>query len=198
MLPNRSDYKNKKDYKWARKRAQREEIETGTGIASARGWASFLTFFALGVGFQALGFQGWGTALAFIVAVFVYRAVSPAPIIREQIDAKKREDKAHGPKWKNGTRIKDASGRKGTVKTAVANRPYSYHVKFDDGTMEQIEQVRKLEESKQEESVQAPRAAPPSDARPSTSAELQRLADLHREGSLTAEEFEAAKAKVLG
>jgi len=178
---------------WARKRAQREEIETGTGIASARGWASFLTFFALGVAFQALGFKGWGTALAFIAAVFVYRAVSPAPIIQEQRDAKKREDEAHGPKWKNGTRVKDATGRKGTVKMAVANRPYFYHVKFDDGTMEQIEQVRNLEES-----VQAPPAASPPDALSSVSAELQQLADLHRDGSLTAEEFEAAKAKVLG
>ena len=76
---------------------------------------------------------------------------------------------------------------------AVANRPGFYHVKFDDGRTEQIEQVRKVEES-----VQAPPAASPPDALSSTSAELQQLADLHREGSLTAEEFEAAKAKVLG
>jgi preprotein translocase subunit YajC len=192
MLPNRSDYKNKKDYKWARKQAQREEIRDGTGIASARGWASFLTFFALGLGFQALGFEGWGTALALIVAIAVFFKVPPAPIIQEQIDAKKREEQARGPKWKKGTKVTTASGQKGTVKMEVANRPGYFHVKFEDGTTSQIRQVSKqqLEEDK--------RAAPTTPHAAITStAELQRLADLHQEGSLTADEFQAAKAKVL-
>jgi preprotein translocase subunit YajC len=194
MLPNRSDYKNKKDYKWARKQAQREEVRNGTGIASARGWASFLTFFALGLGFQALGFEGWGTALALIVAIFVFYKVPPAPIIQEQQEAKKREEQARGPKWKKGTKVNTASGKKGTVQMAVANRPGYFHVKFDDGTMSQIKQVSKqqLEQEKPSPPVATPPVSPAS-----TTAELQRLADLHQEGSLTADEFQAAKAKVL-
>jgi preprotein translocase subunit YajC len=194
MLPNRSDYKNKKDYKWARKQAQREEIRDGTGIASARGWASFLTFFALGLGFQALGFEGWGTALALVVAVVVFRRVPPAPIIQEQIDANKREEQERGPKWKKGTKVTTALGLAGTVKKEVADRPGYFHVGFDDGTMSQIRQVSKqhLEDEKQSAPVATPQAP-----LTSTTAELQRLADLHQEGSLTAEEFQAAKAKVL-
>jgi preprotein translocase subunit YajC len=195
MLPNRSDYKNKKDYKWARKQAQREELSNGTGIASVRGWVSFLTFFALGLGFQALGFEGWGTALALIVAIAVFFKVPPAPIIQEQIDAKKREEQARGPKWKKGTKVTTTSGRKGTVTAVVGNRPGYFHVKFDDGTMEQIRQVSKqqLEEETQNVPIAMPRAP-----LTSATAELQRLTDLHQEGSLTAEEFQAAKAKVLG
>jgi Short C-terminal domain len=197
MLPNRSDYKNKKEYKWARKQAQIEELQNGTGIASARGWVSFLTFFALGLAFKELGFGVPGTLLALGAAIIVFRLVPPAPIIQEQIEREKREEVARGPKWKNGTMVKDASGRKGTVKMAVVNRPSFYHVQFDDGTMEQIEQVRKVDESVQAVPVAVPAVSPP-DALSSPSAELQRLADLHRDGSLTAEEFEAAKAKVLG
>jgi preprotein translocase subunit YajC len=208
MLPNRADYKNKKDYKWARKQAQREELSNGTGIASARGWASFVTFFALGLGFQALGFEGWGTALALIVAIFVFSKVPPAPIIQEQRDAKKREEQARGPKWKKGTRVVTASGRKGTVKMAVANRPNYFHVKFDDGLTEQMKQSGHDEIEKQrarlkEEEAGAPAVAPqepeatPQVVSTSIPAELQRLTDLHQAGSLTADEFETAKAKVL-
>jgi hypothetical protein len=40
----------------------------------------------------------------------------------------------------------------------------------------------------------APAAAPPKDV----SAELQKLADLHKSGVLTDEEFTAAKKKLLG
>src|SRR5271170_2328287 len=185
MLPNRSDYKNKKDYKWARKQSQREEIVNGTGIASARGWASFLTFFALGLGFKALGFEGWGTALALLVAIFVFYKVPPAPIIQEQLDAKKREEQVRGPKWQKGTRVTTASGKKGVVKMPVGNRPGYFHVKFDDGTMSQIEQVGKqqLEEKKQATAATPPPSLGPPQAVPtSVPAELQRLTDLHQAG----------------
>ena len=209
MLPNRADYKNKKDYKWARKQAQREEIATGTGIASARGWASFLTFFALGLGFKELGFEAFGTILALGAAIVVFRLVPPAPIIQEQIAAKKREELARGPKWKKGTKVVTASGRKGTVKMAVANRPNYFHVKFDDGTTEQIEQKGHEEIEKQrtrlkeKEEAEVPSAVPlapettPQAVSASITAELQRLTELHQGGSLTAEEFASAKAKIL-
>lgn len=88
----------------------------------------------------------------------------------------------------------------------MANRPGYFHVQFDDGTISQIKQVSKakLDEEKQAPSAPepaapptAPQAIPTQPAPSSMSAELQRLSDLHRAGSLTAEEFEAAKAKVL-
>lgn len=66
MLPNRADYKNKKDYKWARKQAQREELANGTGIASARGWASFVTFFALGLGSRNSALAYLGRSLRWV------------------------------------------------------------------------------------------------------------------------------------
>jgi preprotein translocase subunit YajC len=200
MLPNRSDYKNKKDYKWARKQAQREEIATGTGIASARGWASFLTFFALGLGFKELGFEVYGTIIALGAAIVVFRLVPPAPIIQEQIAAKKREEQARGPKWKKGTKVTTASGKKGVVQMPVGNRPGYFHVKFDDGTMSQIKQVSKQQLNEENQAVAAtpPQATPPPQGIPtSVTAELQRLSDLHQAGSLSADEFETAKAKVL-
>ena len=43
----------------------------------------------------------------------------------------------------------------------------------------------------------APQAAPPPPAQDQT-AELQKLAELHKQGVLTDEEFAAAKAKLLG
>ena len=53
----------------------------------------------------------------------------------------------------------------------------------------------------EEPQYEAPPPAPPPPA-PTTEAtdvdELQRLADLHSAGSLTDEEFQAAKAKILG
>lgn len=200
MLPNRADYKNKKDYKWARKQAQREEIATGTGIASARGWASFLTFFGVAEAGVQLGLGAASTVLGLIAGIVVFRLVPPAPMIKEQNEAKKREEQERGgPPWKNGTKVNTASGKQGVVKKPVANRPGYFHVQFDDGTMSQIRQVSKakLDEEKQAPPAPEPAAVPTQPAPSSMSAELQRLTDLHRTGSLTAEEFEAAKAKVL-
>lgn len=139
----------------------------------------------------------------------MFRLVPPAPIIQEQIEVKKRDEQARGPKWKKGTSVVTASGRKGTVKMAVANRPNYFHVKFDDGLTEQIEQAghEEIEQQrtrlKEEEEAGTPSASPPAPATTpqavstSITAELQRLIDLHQAGSLTAEEFETAKAKVL-
>ena len=136
----------------------------------------------------------------------MFRLVPPAPIIRRTNQARKREEQERGgPPWKNGTKVNTASGKKGVVKKPVANRPGYFHVQFDDGTLSQIRQVSKakLAEDKQAPPAPGPATAPttpqaiPTQPPSSISAELQRLTDLHRAGSLSAEEFEAAKAKVL-
>ena len=82
MLPNRADYKNKKDYKWARKQAQRGRDCYRHRHCVGSGLGSFLTFFALGLGFKELGFEAFGTIIALGVAIVVFRLVPPAPIIR--------------------------------------------------------------------------------------------------------------------
>lgn len=63
---------------------------------------------------------------------------------------------------------------------------------------DQNEQIAQLQaEQAAMAQQQAPPAAAPADADPTT-AELQRLAGLHQQGILTDDEFSAAKAKVLG
>ncbi len=61
----------------------------------------------------------------------------------------------------------------------------------------QAQQQAAIEQARQEGAAQAQTAA----AAPATkdvTAELQKLADLHKSGVLTAEEFTAAKKKLLG
>ena len=58
----------------------------------------------------------------------------------------------------------------------------------------QAQQQAAVEQAKQEGAAQAQAAAPAKD----TTAELQKLADLHKSGVLTDEEFAAAKKKLLG
>jgi membrane protease subunit (stomatin/prohibitin family) len=62
----------------------------------------------------------------------------------------------------------------------------------------QAQQQAAVEQAKQEGAAQAkaaPAAAPPSGG---VDAELKKLADLHKQGILTDEEFAAAKKKLLG
>ena len=58
----------------------------------------------------------------------------------------------------------------------------------------QAQQQAAVEQAKQEGAAQAQAAAPAID----TTAELQKLADLHKSGVLTDEEFAAMKKKLLG
>ena len=58
----------------------------------------------------------------------------------------------------------------------------------------QAQQQAAVEQAKQEGAAQAQAAAPAKD----TTAELQKLADLHKSGVLTDEEFAAMKKKLLG
>jgi membrane protease subunit (stomatin/prohibitin family) len=59
----------------------------------------------------------------------------------------------------------------------------------------QAQQQAAVEQARQEGAAQAQAAAP---ATKDVTAELQKLADLHKSGVLTAEEFAAAKKKLLG
>ena len=58
----------------------------------------------------------------------------------------------------------------------------------------QAQQQAAVEQAKQQGAAQAQAAAPAKD----TTAELQKLADLHKSGVLTDEEFAAMKKKLLG
>ena len=58
----------------------------------------------------------------------------------------------------------------------------------------QAQQQAAVEQAKQQGAAQAQAAAPAID----TTAELQKLADLHKSGVLTDEEFAAMKKKLLG
>ena len=60
----------------------------------------------------------------------------------------------------------------------------------------QAQQQAAVEQAKQEGAAQAQTAAAP--ATKDVTAELQKLADLHKSGVLTDEEFAAAKKKLLG
>jgi len=60
----------------------------------------------------------------------------------------------------------------------------------------QAQQQAAVEQARQEGAAQAQTAAPP--ATKDVTAELQKLADLHKSGVLTDEEFAAAKKKLLG
>jgi membrane protease subunit (stomatin/prohibitin family) len=59
----------------------------------------------------------------------------------------------------------------------------------------QAQQQAAVEQAKQEGAAQAQAAAPPTK---DVTAELQKLADLHKSGALTDEEFAAMKKKLLG
>ena len=58
----------------------------------------------------------------------------------------------------------------------------------------QAQQQAAVEQARQEGAAHAQAAPPAKD----TTAELQKLADLHKQGVLTDEEFAAAKKKLLG
>jgi membrane protease subunit (stomatin/prohibitin family) len=58
----------------------------------------------------------------------------------------------------------------------------------------QAQQQAAVEQAKQQGAAQAQAAAPAKDV----TAELQKLAELHKSGVLSAEEFAAAKKKLLG
>jgi membrane protease subunit (stomatin/prohibitin family) len=58
----------------------------------------------------------------------------------------------------------------------------------------QAQQQAAIEQAKQQGAAQAQAAAPAKDV----TAELQKLAELHKSGVLSAEEFAAAKKKLLG
>jgi hypothetical protein len=60
---------------------------------------------------------------------------------------------------------------------------------------QQAQHQQEVEKAKQEGAAQAQAAAPPTK---DVTAELQKLADLHKSGALTDEEFAAMKKKLLG
>lgn len=60
---------------------------------------------------------------------------------------------------------------------------------------QQSQHQQEVEKAKQEGAAQAQAAAP---ATKDVTAELQKLADLHKSGALTDEEFAAMKKKLLG
>jgi hypothetical protein len=64
----------------------------------------------------------------------------------------------------------------------------------------QQQQQAAVEQAKQQGAAEAMAAAPAAAAAPTkdVTAELQKLADLHKSGVLTDEEFTAAKKKLLG
>lgn len=57
---------------------------------------------------------------------------------------------------------------------------------------------RQQQKFNEQEAAQQPAAAPAAPAEDDQTAQLTKLADLHKQGVLTDEEFAAAKAKVLG
>jgi membrane protease subunit (stomatin/prohibitin family) len=60
---------------------------------------------------------------------------------------------------------------------------------------QQAQHQQEVQQAKQEGAAQAQAAAPPTK---DVTAELQKLADLHKSGALTDEEFAAMKKKLLG
>ena len=62
----------------------------------------------------------------------------------------------------------------------------------------QSQQQAAVEQAKQQGAAEAQAAAPASAPAKDVTAELQKLADLHKSGVLTDEEFTAAKKKLLG
>jgi membrane protease subunit (stomatin/prohibitin family) len=62
----------------------------------------------------------------------------------------------------------------------------------------QQQQQAAVEQAKQQGAAQAMAAAPAAAPTKDVTAELQKLADLHKSGVLTDEEFAAAKKKLLG
>jgi membrane protease subunit (stomatin/prohibitin family) len=62
----------------------------------------------------------------------------------------------------------------------------------------QQQQQAAVEQAKQQGAAEAQAAAPAAAPTKDVTAELQKLADLHKSGVLTDEEFTAAKKKLLG
>lgn len=62
----------------------------------------------------------------------------------------------------------------------------------------QAQQQAAVEQARAEGAAQAQAAAPAAAPAKDTTAELQKLADLHKSGVLSDEEFSAAKKKLLG
>jgi len=62
----------------------------------------------------------------------------------------------------------------------------------------QAQQQAAVEQAKQQGAAEAQAAAPAPAPAKDVTAELQKLADLHKSGVLTDEEFTAAKKKLLG
>jgi multidrug resistance efflux pump len=64
----------------------------------------------------------------------------------------------------------------------------------------QAQQQAEVEQARQQGAAEAMAAAPPAASAPTkdVTTELQKLADLHKSGVLTDEEFTAAKKKLLG
>ena len=62
----------------------------------------------------------------------------------------------------------------------------------------QAQQQAAVEQARAEGAAQAQVVAAPAAAQKDTTAELQKLADLHKQGVLTDEEFAAMKKKLLG
>jgi len=63
---------------------------------------------------------------------------------------------------------------------------------------QQAQQQAAVEQARQEGAAQAQTAAPAAAPAKDVTAELQKLAELHKSGVLSAEEFAAAKKKLLG
>ena len=63
---------------------------------------------------------------------------------------------------------------------------------------QQAQQQAAVEQAKQQGAAEAQAAAPAPAPAKDVTAELQKLADLHKSGVLTDEEFTAAKKKLLG
>jgi membrane protease subunit (stomatin/prohibitin family) len=62
----------------------------------------------------------------------------------------------------------------------------------------QAQQQAAVEQARQEGAAQAQQQAPAAPPAKDVTAELQKLAELHKSGVLSAEEFAAAKKKLLG
>jgi hypothetical protein len=213
MSPRRADYKTRKEYRWAKKVEQRGHIANAPSIPGGVIVSCVVgTIVGVVVG-AGVGSGAVAVVVGLLVAIGFYlkwgAKTSEVWNTKEIAERQRAEREGREPpprardQWKPGQRVADASGRKGTVKAAVEGRPNYYDVAFDDGTVSTIKKVSaqelKAERQKQDEGVQPPnQRQATSSERPSTAEELERLARLRKEGALTVEQFEAAKAKVLG
>ena len=89
------------------------------------------------------------------------------------------------------------------VSEAALYRHFASKAQMFEGLIEFIENavfslINQIVEREAEGAAQAQAAAAPAAAQKDTTAELQKLADLHKQGVLTDEEFAAMKKKLLG